>query len=311
MTPARPIGSAILVVLEDPRTWLLALAGFLARGGIVLLLLPVIVLPTATGIGNAIGPDLAALVFGGLSPRLIAAAVLAAVVVTGWLLGGGIAAAETELELVGFALRSDEGRVDEAVEPRATAGRLLLARLLCHLPLLVAAGFGIARLVAATYAELIRPGDLAVPVAIRVVQAEPEVLLAFLLAWLLGEAVGAVAARRLAAAGGPILRAVLWSLRRVVTSPGTLGSFLVPLVVSAAVLVPALVAASVTWRSAQRILRAGDDPVLLVAGIALFVVVWGSALLMSGLMAAWRSVALSLALAADLVPTPDVRGMAS
>lgn len=310
MTLARPIGSAILVVLEDPRTWLLALAGFLARGGIVLLVLPVIVLPTATGIGNAIGPDLAALVFGGPSPRLIAGAIVAAVVFTGWLLGGGLAAAETELELVAIAWRSEE-RVADTREPAATAGRLLLARLLCHLPLLLVAGLGIVRLVAATYAELIRPGDLAVPVAIRVIQAVPEVLLSLLLAWLAGEAVGAVAARRLAAGGGSILRAVAWSARRVVTSPATLGAFLVPLVVSAALLLPALIAASVTWRSAQRILRSVDDPLLVAAGVALFVAVWGAALLMSGLTAAWRSAVLSLALADVLGHTRDVRGMAS
>lgn len=308
MSRAGPIVTGLVVVLEHPRTWPLGLAAFLVRGGIVLFLLPIVVLPTPTGVGNAIGPDLAAIVFGGPSTRLILIALGAVGAFIVWLIGGGLAAAAAELELIRAALEADDRPVPPARTP--VAAKALLARTICHVPFALVAAIGTIRLVSATYTELIRPGDLAVPVVVRVAAAVPDVLLALLLSWLVGQLVGAVAARRLVIAGGSPLRAVAWTLGRIVRRPvATLSAFIVPLLASLAVLTPMLIGASIAWHATSRLLRAGADPAAVVAGMLLFIAVWSSGLLFAGLAAAWRSATMTLELARERTGYPDVRGM--
>ncbi len=61
------LGTALLVTLTRPATWLVALAGFLIRGGIVWFLIPIVALPTPVGLANALGPSIVEFVFGGLT----------------------------------------------------------------------------------------------------------------------------------------------------------------------------------------------------------------------------------------------------
>jgi hypothetical protein len=304
-----PIASGLLLALEHPRTWLLALAAFLIRGGIVAFLLPVVVLPTPTGLGNAIGADLASLVFGGPSDRLILIALAAIATLTVWLVGGGLAAAIAELELVRIALEADD-RPCRVAPSAIAAGRIVLARAICQLPLALVVAVGTVRLVSVTYAELIRPGDMAIPVVFRVAAAVPDVLLGLTAALVIGQLLGALATRRLALGGSSILGAVGWSLRRIVRRPaGTLGAFLVPLVASVAALAPMLVGAAIAWRGVSQLLRAGADPAAVAAGMLLFIVVWTSGLLVAGLTAAWRSATMTLEVAPEPAAAPDLRGM--
>ena len=58
MTPGGTLLAALLVTLSRPATWPLALAAFLVRGGILVILLPIVVLPTTVGLGTAFGPTL-------------------------------------------------------------------------------------------------------------------------------------------------------------------------------------------------------------------------------------------------------------
>ena len=67
---------ALLATLRTPATWPLALAAFLIRGGIVLVLVPIVVLPTTVGIGNVFGPALASIAFGSVSGELVGMAVV-------------------------------------------------------------------------------------------------------------------------------------------------------------------------------------------------------------------------------------------
>ena len=69
MTAVLP--GAIVVTLVRPLSWLLGLAGFLAGGGMLLMAAPVVVLPTPTGIQNALGAPLSTLVFGTPSTAMV------------------------------------------------------------------------------------------------------------------------------------------------------------------------------------------------------------------------------------------------
>ena len=65
------ISGAVVVTLVRPLTWLLGLTGFLAGGGLLLLTVPVVVLPTPTGIQNALGAPISTLVVGTPSPTMV------------------------------------------------------------------------------------------------------------------------------------------------------------------------------------------------------------------------------------------------
>ena len=93
MTRGPALSGGLLVTLARPATWPLALAAFRIRGGIVLLVLPIVVLPTPVGIGDVVGPSLTAIALGGVPAEAITGGVVALVGLLVWLFGGGWLAA--------------------------------------------------------------------------------------------------------------------------------------------------------------------------------------------------------------------------
>jgi hypothetical protein len=93
----RAAAAAAAVVAARPRLWLYALIAFLARGGLIVLALPIVVLPTFIGIANALGP--ASVSAGGPSPRLVAVIVAAVAALTALVLVGTVVAAAAETTL--------------------------------------------------------------------------------------------------------------------------------------------------------------------------------------------------------------------
>ncbi|MBI3747180.1 MAG: hypothetical protein HY264_11785 [Chloroflexi bacterium] len=215
------VGSA-LAVLEHPRWLVLALAAFLVRGGALLLLAPTVQAPTTAAMANLFGPTLVGFVFGGVSPGFLVLVGSAAAAVVGWLVLGGLAGAAIDLALIREALAFDElGRddlddlgslgvpdrragsdVDDRRPGGPGPGRVLVARLVAHLPTAAAVALGAAPLVDAAYQELIHPGDPTLSVPVRVVLRVPWVVVALAGTWLQGEAVGGLAARHLAGGAG-------------------------------------------------------------------------------------------------------------
>ena len=74
---------AARIVFDAPRLWALGLAGFLARGGIVLFALPIVVLPSVVGLTTFIGPN--SVTAAGLAPRFVAIVAITTVVLVGWI----------------------------------------------------------------------------------------------------------------------------------------------------------------------------------------------------------------------------------
>ncbi|MHB8399811.1 MAG: hypothetical protein ACYDCI_12915, partial [Candidatus Limnocylindrales bacterium] len=56
MRSTAAIRTAARTTLADPALWPIALAGFLVRGGIVLMLLSLVPFPSAVGLANLVGP---------------------------------------------------------------------------------------------------------------------------------------------------------------------------------------------------------------------------------------------------------------
>ena len=214
------VGS-LLAVLDRPSTWPLALAGFLIRGGWLLVVAPIVVLPTAVGLANVIAPLLEDIAFGRRLGELVVLIVVALVVVVGWLIGGGLFAALAELEVVRrIAPDSGEGQASpvEAADPWTAAWRIVAVRLAAHVPFAIVLVWGATRIASVGYAELTVPSDVTVPAPWRIATGAPDAIVGIVLTWLLGEAIGAMGARRVALRGEaarPALRAAIATVRAV------------------------------------------------------------------------------------------------
>ena len=315
MSRGRTLTGALLATLAMPSTWPLALGAFLIRGGIVLVALPIVVLPTPVGVGNVVAPGLTSIAFGSVPVELIVVAAATGIGVMVWLVGGGWVAAALEAEAAWIVATADEiagldepaGTVVEGAADRPTtvalpqdgghvAGRILAARLIAYLPLAIVLAAGSVRLVFVTYRELTVPIEVATPIALRVLRAAPEVVIAVVLAWMVGEIIGAMAARRIALGGagvGVALRdAVAMSVRRPLAS---IVRFWLPTLVLVLVLAPAALAAAKAWETVGSVLGGGSDALEILVTVVMFVGLWIVGLLLLSVVCAWRAAVWTVA----------------
>ena len=99
------IGS-LLAVLARPATWPLALLGFLVRGGWLLIVAPIVVVPTPVGLANILAPLLEDVAFGRRTAELTALVAVVIVIAVGWLIVGGVVAAVAEADGIRRAARA-------------------------------------------------------------------------------------------------------------------------------------------------------------------------------------------------------------
>ena len=92
--------AALLSALGRPSWWILALAGFLVRGGIVVFVVAIVTLPSPLALSNDLAPLLTPLYFGRLEPTTLALLAAAIVIIVAWIVAGGWFAAATEVVLV-------------------------------------------------------------------------------------------------------------------------------------------------------------------------------------------------------------------
>ncbi len=305
--------ASLLATIGKPAWWLLALVGFLARGGFVVFVLPIVLLPSPLAISNVLAPIIVPVALGRIGPDAIALFVGTVVVLSGWVLVGGWVASATELALIreeaaGAAeegvgpppgLASSAG-ADPAVTPAATAidsrdrvlvGRVLAARLIAWLPLAVAIGVGIVVIISITYAELTRPAGVDTPLALRVaLEAAPELAIIGV-TWVFGELVGGLSARRIVLDRVSTGSALLAAVGEVFRRPGsTLLAWLLTTGLLAAVIAGSVGAAGIAW---SRVIAALSDrlvdPPTVVLNLLPFVAIWLASLALTGLFTAVRS----------------------
>jgi hypothetical protein len=307
--PGAALTGALLATLATPASWPLALATFLLRGGFVLIVLPIVVLPSPVGLGNLLAPTLMAVVFQGPSVEVLAIVTLGALAIVTWIVGGGLVAATLEAEATRL-VAEDEGlsgpRVGSADlgdpvdlgggSERVVAGRILAARLLAHAPTGIAVIWGSVRFVNVAYRELTSPDDVSLPIVLRILVGAPEVTAVLLLAWLVGEVVGGLAARRIVLDGSAVPSALRDAVRAVVRRPlGVAAGFLVPLAGLVLVALPSTLAATVAWSAVRVAMRSPAELVLGTLAVVLFVSLWIVGLLLIAVTAAWRAAVWSIA----------------
>lgn len=300
MTTRGTMLAALLGVLDRPTSWVLALSGFLARGGILLFLVGVVTLPSPLALSNVVAPLLVPIVFGGLTPLAVAFIALGIVAVLAWIVVGGWIAAATEIVLIREArhLGAEEGLPTRGDGPprRWLTVRVTAAHFLAHLPLAVTTAIASVSMIAVTYTELVNPFEVTTPLPLRIIRGAAPQIIAIVIAWTLGEVTGGLAARRIVVDGASIVGGVLRAYGDVVSRPL---SALVPSVVTLAVLAVAIasavVAVAVAWTAARsRLAELPRDGIAILIGLLAFAAAWCLALLIAAIVEAWRSVAMTL-----------------
>jgi hypothetical protein len=297
------LAAATRWTLARPATWPIALVAFLARGGVLVVALPFLVLPTPIGIAAWIGAD--AVTADGPAARLLVLAAAAAVVAGGLVVVGTVAAAAADRAVLAdwaadAAVGSPASRTRGTA---ATVGRIVAVRAVAAIPAAIAIAWAVPRLADAVYRQLTLPDDLATPLVLRVLVMAPEAVVAVALGILVGELLAGPATVHVAAEGDGALQALARVPRDLVRrAVPVLGAFLVGLLLLAVGLVVPLVAGVAAWDLARRALTAGSDPLAAVAGVAAFVAALVLALVAAGAVAAWRRAATA---GAVVGPAPD------
>ncbi len=277
-----------------PATWVVALAGFLAGGGAIVLAWPIIVLPTPSGLQNLLGAPVSTLAFGNPSAELIRVVVVTAVgflivLVTGLLVGAWAEQRGIAMVLEGAAEEGYGGR-PPGIGGTPGALRVAVLRAGALVPPLIVFALAWPTLYSVTYRELILPEDLTTPLPLRVLAQVPLVLAALGGTWLLADAAAAVGVRRLVLERRGVIEA--WALgwadlaRRPhrIISVAVLGDLALALAAG-----PALVAASLAWVRVREALELpGDSPIGIVVA-ALWVAIWLGSVILAGVGAAVRA----------------------
>lgn len=290
MTWRGSLAAALLATLSQPRWWLLALAGFLVRGGILIVLLPIIAPPTVAGLMTFLAPTIVGeVIIGGPGAPVAVVAIATALIVTIFLSVSGWLGTWFDAELAGEAAGAAWPR------PERPSG-LGTARLGPHVLTGVAFVFAAARIFSVAYLEATSPGAPTTPFVIRVFQGAPEAVIALIAAWVLAEAAGGLALRDLLLRGGgagedrPARRSIVRGIRDLASARGIATLLVVDLGVIV-VIVPGWLATRHAWDQLRILLSGGAEAIDLAVGLGLFVgVAFGGAVLLSVALA-WRATA--------------------
>jgi hypothetical protein len=293
------ISGAFVLTLLHPVSWVLGLAGFLAGGGLILVAWPILVLPTPTGLQNALGGPVGSLVFGDPAPLLVAlvaagvAAFLVLVIVGTYV--GAWAERQGIAVTLDAATREGLGLPLPSLSGAPGAGRVAVLRLLDLAPVLAAVGLAWQPVYDAAYGELILPRDLVTPLPLRVVGDVPWALAGIAVVWLLTDAAAAVGVRRLVLERRSLPSAWRQGWVDLARRPQRiLPTAVVGIVLLALFAGPALVAAAIGWSRVREILASGPGPAVAAGAVAVWVAVWLGALVLAGVAAAVRAAAWTL-----------------
>ncbi|HSL75477.1 MAG TPA: hypothetical protein VK867_00935 [Candidatus Limnocylindrales bacterium] len=290
MTLGAALTASLLAVLDRPSTWALALVGFLVRGGWLVVLAPIVVLPTAVGIANVVAPLLEDVAFGRNTEDVIRSGGTALTVLLVWLIVGGLLAAATEIETVRRTAGSAGIRSVQVVPGTNRTWRVLVVRAAALVPLVVALAWAAIRFVGVGYRELTNPSDVAMPVAVRIVLGAPDAVLAILATWLFSEIVGAVAARRIVLAGDGVRLAFGRGVATLRARPArAIGLAALSALGLLTVVGITAIATGTTWDALRSALADGDASIGTSLILVLFVGSFAAGLVLIGLVSAWRS----------------------
>ena len=310
--------------LTDREVSVVALMGFLIRGGIVLIALPSVILPSVIGIAGATGVDYIS-ISGEPTQWLVEVALAAIVAAVVWLTVAGLVGSLVDVWLVEMALdtKRPATRGQLPLPRMALLLRLLAIRMICLVPLAIVLVWAAGQIFSAAYDELTTPTNLATPLPLRVVFAATGAVTVVAATWLVAETIAAIAIRRQILAGNGIWRSLEGAAWQLVRRPvSTLLTVFVSYATSVVAVGLALVATATAFDWC-RIAARNTEPIAVKLGIGDFsttcdlrpvafalaavavALAWAAALVLSGVASAWRSAAFTHEVA-DALPDAAV-----
>jgi hypothetical protein len=308
------LGTALAVVLSDPALWVLGTAGFLARGGWLVFVLPIWTLPSPVAITTLLGADV--LGTGRVSAQLVALLAAGLAVIATALVASAVAAVAVDVAAFEHFVRDPEtlelrrGREARQLSPgeriRLILGLVGLLGLLL-VPAATAVMATALRMIQAAYQDFLLPGSLDVPLALRVLFSSWAHVAVLVLCLLGGELLASVASRQLLAARfglgvrvrgrDPMARR---SLRGSVAAVSTralriAATWMLAWLVTLGLLVPGLGGILLGWAAVRSAfldadaLRDVQGAVAAGPAAVLFVALWCGALLLAGFGSAVRA----------------------
>ena len=196
---------------RDPELLSLGLLGCLVRGAWLVLVLPIVALPSPVGLSVIIGPDIVDA--SGVPARIQRLIVVALVALALVLAAALVIAAAVEIA----AYRRRVGSIPGS--GRGLAARLVALQLIVLLPFAAALGPTVARIVEVATQQLIVPGNLSVPFVARVAGGAAGDLAVLAALLLVADAGNALVSRELLA-GSSLPGAFLAAGRRLRRRPG-------------------------------------------------------------------------------------------
>lgn len=310
---------AFAVGTADVDTPVVALAGFLLRGGIVLLLLPSVVLPSVLGVAAATSVD-AFGIDGRPTPWLFQIAAIVSVATALWLVLALVIGSLIDVWLIDAALDPDEVA---AGQPRPLPDLQILLdlagiRAVCLVPLVGAILWAGSRVYETVYRELTTPTNLAAPLPLRVVEDAADAILIVALVWLASEVIAAIAVRRLVLLEAGIWRSIRGAFVHVMRRPVASTSTVIVTFGASIVATGLAMAATAVTFDWSRVAARSPQPIPLTVGLGWFsatrdfrpvvfilatmalAAAWVAALAVSGIASAWRSAALTAETAAGV-----------
>lgn len=276
-----------------PDLWIVALGGFLARGGIVLLVLPMAPLPSTVGLATLIGPT--SVTAAGLTQDAVVRLAVVVALAVGWLLAGSAIGAVADIALIdGSGPAAREGHPAGA----RLVVRLVALRLVALIPVAVVLAIvarGVGELV---YQELTLPRDVAAPLVLRVIEGAQVQVAAIAIAWIVGEVLGGVAVRLAIVEDRPLGRAVIGALLHLVRHPlTTLVATVAGLAGLVVAVVPGLVVAGAAWDALGRAVSGAIDDRAVVAWTIALVAAWVGWAALAAILTAFRGALWTAAVA--------------
>jgi hypothetical protein len=302
------MGAALSFGLTGPDTIIVALAGFIVRGGFVLLVLPSVVLPSVIGLAGVIGVD-AFGIDGRPQEWFVRVVIVGAIAVVAWLAMASFLGSLIDLWLVDASL--DPG--DEPLRSRRSLPRFELLtsmaaiRGVCIVPLAGALAWAGNRIYSSAYTELTVPTDLATPLPLRIAEGAVDAVIVIVVVWVATETIAAIAVRRLVLTDSSAIRALAGAIGQVVRRPLTTVATVLVAVIATVATTGLALAATATAFDWCRIAARNQDPiaitlsfgalnttrdfrpvVFVLAALAL-AIAWVTAAALSGIASAWRS----------------------
>lgn len=309
--PRATVGAAAQAVAGSPRLWLLGVVAFAVRGGLVVLTLPILTIPSPVLLSILFRDELGT---AGPSPALQASALVLAVMTALAVLVAIVVSAWCDLEAFEAVTRDDAtldlrlGRAPVSLGGARTSVLLWLAAIqaAAMLPLLGLVMGVVGSLEGAVTSQVQRPTDVTTPLFIRVVGDLGGYLVAMLVLVAILEVIVSLASRRLLAARAGLLPdgpgertetrlAIVGALRLPRHPVRVLGVALVSWAVALVTVVLGAASVTLAWAATRPGLQAlalsGDTVRLASAPIALALLcaVWFAVLCLCGLGVAFRT----------------------